>query len=53
MLRLKPFSKVKPVLEHVAILNILTYLGTEPVARFMSEIVTLTENIILYYELWK
>ena len=47
MLRFKPFFKVKPVLEHVAILNILTYLGTEPVSRFMSEIVTLTENMIL------
>ena len=47
MLRLKHFFKVKLVLEHVAILNILAYLGKEPVFRFMSEIVTLTENMIL------
>ena len=47
MLRFKPFFKVNPVLEHVAILYILTYLGTETVSRFMSEIVTLTENLIL------
>ena len=47
MLRFKSFFKVKPILEHVAILNILTYLDTEPVSRFMSEIVTLTENMIL------
>ena len=47
MLRFKPFLKVEAVLEHVAILNILTCLGTEPVSRFMSEIVTLTENMIL------
>ena len=47
MLRFKPFLKVKPVFEHVAIFNILTYLGTEPGSRFMSEIVTLTENMIL------
>ena len=54
MLRFKPFLKVKPVLEHVAILNILTYLGTKPVSRFMSEVVTLTENMILvHYQLWK
>ena len=46
MLRFKPFFKVKPVLEHVAILNILTYLGTEPVFGFISEIVILTENMI-------
>ena len=47
MLRFKPFLKVKPVSEHVAILNILTYLGTETISRFMSEIITLTENKIL------
>ena len=47
MLRFKPFLKVKLIFEHVAILNIITYLDTEPVSRFMSEIVTLTENMIL------
>ena len=46
MLRFKSFLTVEPILEHVAILNILTYLGTEPVSRFMSAIVTLTENMI-------
>ena len=34
-------------MEHFAIMNILTYLDSEPVSRFMSEIVTLTENMIL------
>ena len=48
MLRVKHLKKVKPVLEHVAILNIFTYLGTEHVSRFMSEFVTLRENIILF-----
>ena len=46
MLRVKPFFKVKSVLEYVATLKILAYLGTEPVSRFMSEIEKLTENII-------
>ena len=43
MLRFKPFLKVNPVFKHVAILNILTYLGTKPVFRFMTEFVTLTD----------
>ena len=47
MLRFKPFFKFKPVLKHVAILKILTYLGTEHVFRFTPEIETLTENMIL------
>ena len=47
MLRFKSFLKVKPVLKLVGILKILTYLGTEPVSRFMLEIVTLKENMIL------
>ena len=55
MLRFKLFFKVKPVLEYIVILNILTYLGTEPVSRFMSEIVSLTENtvLVIYHQLWK
>ena len=40
MLRFKPFFKVNPVLEHVAI---LTYLSTKSVFRFISEFVTLTD----------
>ena len=48
MLRFKPFLKVKPVLEHFAILNILTYLGIEPASRFMPEIVTMTEFMISF-----
>ena len=34
-------------MKHVVILKILTYLGIEPVSRFILEIVTLTENMIL------
>ena len=33
------------VLEHVSILNILAYLGTKPVFRFMSEFVTLIDRL--------
>ena len=47
MLRFKPFFKDEPVFERVAILKILTNLDTEPVSRFMSETVTLTEKMIL------
>ena len=46
MIRFKPFKKVNPDLEHVAFLKIFTYLGTEPVFRGMSELVTLTGFMI-------
>ena len=44
--KFKSIFKVKPVLEHATISNIMTYLGTEPGSRFTSEIVILTENNI-------
>ena len=46
MLKFKRFFKVKTGMEHVAISNIWTYLGTEPVFRFMSEIETVTEFML-------